>query len=67
MKGLMGFICLMDRMASLLAPYERAEALSGARDLDSKVETLLFIDCGMSGVGSLQRTYAADFFSGSCK
>jgi hypothetical protein len=30
-----------DRMASLLAPYENAEALSVARDLDAKVETLL--------------------------
>ena len=30
-----------DRMASLLAPYESAEALSVARDLDSKVEALL--------------------------
>ena len=30
-----------DRMASLLAPYESAEALSVARELDSKVETLL--------------------------
>ena len=30
-----------DRMASLLAPYESTEALSVARELDSKVETLL--------------------------
>ena len=30
-----------DRMASLLAPYESAEALSVARELGSKVETLL--------------------------
>jgi hypothetical protein len=30
-----------DRMASLLAPNESAEALSVARELDSKVETLL--------------------------
>ena len=30
-----------DRMASLLAPYESAEALSVARELDSKVESLL--------------------------
>jgi len=30
-----------DRMASLLAPYESAEVLSVARELDSKVETLL--------------------------
>ena len=30
-----------DRMASLLAPYENAEALSVARDLDAKVEALL--------------------------
>ena len=30
-----------DRMASLLAPYENAEALKVAKDLDAKVETLL--------------------------
>lgn len=30
-----------DRMASLLAPYENAEALRVARDLDSKVESLI--------------------------
>jgi hypothetical protein len=30
-----------DRMASLLAPYENAEALNVARDLDAKVEGLL--------------------------
>lgn len=30
-----------DRMASLLAPYGCAEALAVARDLDSKIETLL--------------------------
>jgi uncharacterized protein (DUF302 family) len=30
-----------DRMASLLAPYENAEALKVAKDLDSKVEALL--------------------------
>ena len=30
-----------DRMASLLAPYENAEALTVARDLDTKVEGLL--------------------------
>jgi uncharacterized protein (DUF302 family) len=30
-----------DRMASLLAPYENAEALSVARDLDAKVERLI--------------------------
>ena len=30
-----------DRMASFLAPYENAEALSVARDLDAKVEGLL--------------------------
>jgi uncharacterized protein (DUF302 family) len=30
-----------DRMASLLAPYENADALAVARDLDSKVENLL--------------------------
>ena len=30
-----------DKMASLLAPYRNAEALVVARDLDSKVETLL--------------------------
>jgi uncharacterized protein (DUF302 family) len=30
-----------DRMASLLAPYENAEALNVARDLDAKVEALL--------------------------
>ena len=30
-----------DRMASLLAPYRNSEALTVARDLDKKVETLL--------------------------
>jgi uncharacterized protein (DUF302 family) len=30
-----------DRMASFLAPYENAEALSVAKDLDAKVEALL--------------------------
>ena len=30
-----------DRMASLLAPYENAEALNVARELDAKVEALL--------------------------
>lgn len=30
-----------DRMASFLAPYGNSEALSVARDLDSKIETLL--------------------------
>jgi uncharacterized protein (DUF302 family) len=30
-----------DRMASFLAPYENADALAVARDLDSKIETLL--------------------------
>ncbi len=30
-----------DRMASFLAPYENANALAVARDLDSKVENLL--------------------------
>jgi hypothetical protein len=30
-----------DRMASLIAPYENAEALEVARDLDNKVEGLL--------------------------
>jgi uncharacterized protein (DUF302 family) len=30
-----------DRMASFLAPYENAEALKVARDLDAKVEALL--------------------------
>jgi hypothetical protein len=30
-----------DRMASLIAPYENAEALDVARALDSKVEGLL--------------------------
>lgn len=30
-----------DRMASFLAPYENAEALAVARDLDSKIEKLL--------------------------
>jgi uncharacterized protein (DUF302 family) len=30
-----------DRMASLLAPYENAEALRVAKDLDAKVESLL--------------------------
>jgi uncharacterized protein (DUF302 family) len=30
-----------DRMASFLAPYENADALAVARDLDSKVESLL--------------------------
>jgi uncharacterized protein (DUF302 family) len=31
-----------DRMASLLAPYRNSEALAVARDLDDKVEALLF-------------------------
>ena len=31
-----------DRMASLLAPYRRSEALAVARDLDDKVEALLY-------------------------
>ena len=30
-----------DRMASLLAPYENADALAVARDLDAKIESLL--------------------------
>jgi len=30
-----------DKMASLLAPYQNAEALAVARNLDSKMETLL--------------------------
>jgi uncharacterized protein (DUF302 family) len=30
-----------DRMASFLAPYENAEALSVAKDLDARVESLL--------------------------
>jgi uncharacterized protein (DUF302 family) len=30
-----------DRMASFLAPYENADALAVARDLDSKIENLL--------------------------
>src|ERR1700738_548996 len=30
-----------DRMDNILAPYQNAEALAVARDLDSKVETLL--------------------------
>ena len=30
-----------DRMASFLAPYGNAEALAVARDLDSKVESLI--------------------------
>ena len=30
-----------DRMASFLAPYENAEALKVAQDLDTKVEALL--------------------------
>ena len=31
-----------DRMASLLAPYRSSEALAVARDLDDKVEALLY-------------------------
>ena len=31
-----------DRMASLLAPYRNSEALAVARDLDEKVEALLY-------------------------
>ena len=31
----------VSRMASLLAPYENAEALNVAKDLDTKVEALL--------------------------
>jgi uncharacterized protein (DUF302 family) len=35
-------VCLSyDRMASFLAPYENFEALRIARDLDSKIETIL--------------------------
>jgi hypothetical protein len=30
-----------DRMASFLAPYGNAQALAVARDLDSKIETVL--------------------------
>jgi hypothetical protein len=30
-----------DKMASLLAPYQNAEALAVARNLDLKIETLL--------------------------
>jgi uncharacterized protein (DUF302 family) len=30
-----------DKMASVLAPYRNAEALTAARDLDSKIERLL--------------------------
>jgi hypothetical protein len=30
-----------DRMASILAPYRKSEALKVARDLDAKVEVLL--------------------------
>ena len=30
-----------DRMSSLLAPYGNQDALAVARDLDSKIETLL--------------------------
>jgi hypothetical protein len=30
-----------DKMASLLAPYQNAAALAVARNLDSKIETLL--------------------------
>jgi len=33
-----------DRMASLLAPYGNREAIAVARDLDSKIETLLLLD-----------------------
>src|SRR5579864_5264136 len=33
-----------DRMASLLAPYGNMEAIAVARDLDSKIETLLLLD-----------------------
>ena len=35
-----------DRMASLLAPYRNSEALAVARDLDEKVETLLYEAAG---------------------
>jgi uncharacterized protein (DUF302 family) len=35
-----------DRMASLLAPYRNSEALAVARDLDEKVEALLYQAAG---------------------
>ena len=35
-----------DRMASLLAPYRNSEALVVARDLDEKVEALLYEAAG---------------------
>ena len=35
-----------DRMASLLAPYRNSEALAVARDLDEKVEALLYEAAG---------------------
>ncbi len=38
-----------DRMASFLAPYGNSDALSVARNLDKKVETLLLEVAGLSG------------------
>jgi hypothetical protein len=35
-----------DRMASLLAPYRNSEALAVARDLDERVEALLYEAAG---------------------
>ena len=35
-----------DRMSSLLAPYRNSEALAVARDLDEKVEALLYEAAG---------------------
>ena len=35
-----------DKMASLLAPYRNSEALAVARDLDEKVEALLYEAAG---------------------
>lgn len=41
-----------DRMASFLASYENSEALKVARDLDSKVESLLTAAAGVQSVAS---------------
>ncbi len=41
-----GVHLLYDKMASLLAPYRNSEALAVARDLDEKVEALLYRAAG---------------------
>src|SRR3954469_210559 len=44
-----------DRMASLLAPYGNMEAIAVARDLDSKIESLLLLDsCARSEMDQME-------------